>query len=236
MYQFRADPPTSNGRYPLPYTQTAPVPDPDQRILRAILEWGSSPAVKEKIEYIRDKDGGWEGWAQVEITHLLEKPYSLQVRREVLVYVNSPKNPADLVVQQNDGSIVIIELKCETRKNTAKFHSLRAEDMARIRSGIYNQYRNQNWCRAYTVALSLPGTKLRRGDGAGECTVPGGQQAAFRLWYCGVDVNSGYLRLDWGHCIYFRCLSTLVRPPCRFWWLRHRCYLSLPRRFLITVT
>ncbi|EXF83061.1 hypothetical protein CFIO01_06233 [Colletotrichum fioriniae PJ7] len=69
--------------------------------------------VFDTIQNAYSERGGWEGWAQVEIAHIIKANYtSLSVTREDGVYHGNTKR-SDLVLDNGFGTRNIIELKCQ---------------------------------------------------------------------------------------------------------------------------
>lgn len=83
-------------------------------------EWFGDPKVQETLGGMCLQDGGWEGWAQVELDKRFRKFFGLHKKtriREFKVY-NGKRKAADFLLPETDEyDGMILELKCEN-KNT----------------------------------------------------------------------------------------------------------------------
>ena len=86
-------------------------------IVKKIADWATKKWPQTDVANMAD--GGWEGWAQVEIyLHLRDNPIPGQtdILREVHCYTNKALS-MDFEIRYNDTGIdkrIVIELKCET--------------------------------------------------------------------------------------------------------------------------
>ncbi|KAF8315956.1 hypothetical protein DL93DRAFT_2078740 [Clavulina sp. PMI_390] len=80
-------------------------------VVQVISEWAA--ANEAKLAKIYKQKGGWEGWAQVELTSKLAQQFPGAALREVAVYVDLGPRPrtADILLGP---PFDIIELKCES--------------------------------------------------------------------------------------------------------------------------
>ncbi len=124
------------------------------QIFSAILDWSGEPETREKIDFACYKDGGWEGWAQVEIAYMLcGRAWEWRsIAKCLSVYTDHSVRKADLVIGTTAGP-VIIELKCESDNSSQQFNNDVLRDWDKIRGArIIRRLRNYV---IYSVALSL---------------------------------------------------------------------------------
>ena len=103
-------------------------------------------------------DGGWEGWAQVQLAMFLKQATTLaSISREKKIYVAAPNERADLFVEPVDGSPNVgLELKCRLKAEVkTDFQDRFLQDLAKINLGLKQGAKP---CLMYAMAITnLPG-------------------------------------------------------------------------------
>ena len=113
-------------------------------ILASIQEWAEENA--PKVEQAYYLSGGWEVWAQVELAIALTQQHGFRygpgeeqiITREDWVY---GRKKSDIMFEFSGGSN-IIELKCESSKNSKNFVSDVLEDLDKVKT---NQIASKYW-------------------------------------------------------------------------------------------
>ncbi|KAK3985313.1 hypothetical protein QBC44DRAFT_335285 [Cladorrhinum sp. PSN332] len=129
------------------------------QLIELVNDWVRSDINRIAQAYLQQ--GGWEGWAQVELAlylraHAHERFKTLyevmQVHREAYVYADS-NNRADIVLSLPGGEQFIIELKCESWGNQKKFGTNMLEDYIKV-SDAQLKYVYKSAVR-YAVGISV---------------------------------------------------------------------------------
>ena len=94
----------------------------DYNIDTVISQWMAQPGVRRRLKNNCDTNGGWEGWAQVELDLEFKDAFNLKgtdIREQGKVYGNAKF--ADFVLPRSPVyKGMVIELKCENKTGQKK--------------------------------------------------------------------------------------------------------------------
>ncbi|CAM1503614.1 Fc.00g012050.m01.CDS01 [Cosmosporella sp. VM-42] len=121
-------------------------------ILASIANWAKNEENAERISFAYDTAGGWEGWAQVEIAHQLQRDQGYRfasnehstILREQPIYQSSERQKADIGIYRNGDpskGAFLFELKCESSGNSAAFAREVLKDQEKVNAGLKSTHR-----------------------------------------------------------------------------------------------
>ena len=157
-------------------------------ILTTICKWGASK--KAAIDQAYWFAGGWEGWAQVELTLAMVQDHGYQynnsqkndTEREAHVFASDGQR-ADIALA-NKGQNYIIELKCESIGQMKDLKKMVQKDVTKIEGGLHADYKPATvW--AVGLSYSPTGYQALENSGLGleAYQPPAGVVPPFTLWY-----------------------------------------------------
>ena len=122
-------------------------------IEEAVVGWLNND---ENLVRAKNLDGGWEGWAQIQLAFYLQQATNAKVSRECKIYAADPDKRADLFVAPTQGTNIGLELKCRTKGETiVEFQQRFLKDIDKISSGI------KTTCLMYAMAVTdCPGDTI----------------------------------------------------------------------------